>query len=330
MAEPDVRLTLDALVGAVHNRATDLTEPELDRLATAVIHAGDLGRLADQLILHFMASARHAGVSRERLFAAPPGPRPRFLPRRHIAASDLEVKPKGVADPGPEVLPTLDELIDAVYDRTTTNDTELDRVAKARSQAEELWELADTLVGHFVTSARRAGASWAQILAAGNVTHRAPHWPKRDRTAERALMHAGHEAQRLGHHHIRTDHLLLGVTRESRATATRVLASLGVTSEALRIRIEAPTHAESRNEPDSRARPSSLPLTPLARRVLHEGASREAQKLGHQHIGTQHMILALAAEPEGLARAVLGEVGIAYQDLYERVIAIPQQDPGEG
>jgi ATP-dependent Clp protease ATP-binding subunit ClpC len=116
--------------------------------------------------------------------------------------------------------------------------------------------------------------------------------------ARKVVVLAQEEARQLKHNHIGTEHLLLALLREEEGRAGRVLASFGITSEAARqqvVRIVAAGETES---------PDQLPFTPRAKKVL-ELALREALSLGHDYIGTEHILLGLAREKRGVACRVL-------------------------
>lgn len=119
----------------------------------------------------------------------------------------------------------------------------------------------------------------------------------------RALVNAQEEARLLGHDHIGTEHLLLGLIHEGDGIAARALMELGVSLEAVRERIEE-TVGRTTGEPTGNA-----PFTPRAKKVL-ELSLREALQLGHSYIGTEHLLLGLVREGEGVAARVLQALGI--------------------
>lgn len=110
---------------------------------------------------------------------------------------------------------------------------------------------------------------------------------------------AQEQARSLGHTQIGTEHLLLGLLAEQEGLAGRVLASLDVRIESVREQIVA--ISGSGPEP---AGLRQIPFVPEAKKVL-EGALREAISLGHNYIGTEHLLLGLVREPEGLATRLL-------------------------
>jgi ATP-dependent Clp protease ATP-binding subunit ClpC len=112
--------------------------------------------------------------------------------------------------------------------------------------------------------------------------------------ARRVLSYAQEEAQRFQHNYISTEHLLLGLIREDQAIAARVLTNLGVELKKIRSAVEFLLDREGRlvlNE---------INLTPCVKKVV-ELAADEAHRLHHPYIGTEHLLLGLVREGEGIA-----------------------------
>ena len=135
--------------------------------------------------------------------------------------------------------------------------------------------------------------------------------------AKRALSLAEEEARGFNHNYIGTEHLLLGLVREQEGIAAKVLANLGVNPNKVR---EGVVFIIGRgNEP-----PTGEPrLTPRARRVI-ELAVEEARRLSHNHIGTEHLLLGLVREGEGVAAGVLVSQGINLEDVRAQVLTVVQ------
>jgi ATP-dependent Clp protease ATP-binding subunit ClpC len=127
------------------------------------------------------------------------------------------------------------------------------------------------------------------------------------------------EARALGHEHIGTEHLLLGLLREEAGVGARVLAALGVGIDDVRARIEA---IAGRGDGSPQGQ---IPFTPRAKKVL-ELSLREALTLGQNYIGTEHVLLGLVREREGLAARVLGDLGVFPEQVREEVLRIVPQD----
>jgi ATP-dependent Clp protease ATP-binding subunit ClpC len=113
--------------------------------------------------------------------------------------------------------------------------------------------------------------------------------------AKRVLALAQDEAIRFNHNYIGTEHLLLGLVREGEGVAARVLDSLGVELSKVRTAVEFII-----GRGDSTTSPSEITLSPRTKKVI-ELAIDEARKLGHSHVGTEHLLLGLVREGEGIA-----------------------------
>ncbi len=126
--------------------------------------------------------------------------------------------------------------------------------------------------------------------------------------ARRVLTLAQEEAQRLNHNYIGTEHLLLGLVREENGVAVRVLKELNVDLKQIRERVE---RTVGRGQ---RAMYGKLSLTPRTKRVI-EMAVDEARRLGHHYIGTEHLLLGLIREGEGVAVDVLRSLGVSLDKV---------------
>ncbi|MEM7031606.1 MAG: ATP-dependent Clp protease ATP-binding subunit [Chloroflexota bacterium] len=126
--------------------------------------------------------------------------------------------------------------------------------------------------------------------------------------ARRVLTLAQEEAQRLNHNYIGTEHLLLGLVREENGVAVRVLQELNVDLKQVRERVE---RTVGRGQ---RAMYGKLSLTPRTKRVI-ELAVDEARRLGHHYIGTEHLLLGLVREGEGVAVDVLKALGVSLDKV---------------
>src|SRR5277367_3425434 len=120
--------------------------------------------------------------------------------------------------------------------------------------------------------------------------------------SRRVVVLAQDQARMLNHQYIGTEHLLLGLIDEGEGVAARVLASLGIKQEMVRQRVE---EIIGRGQ---QAPSGHIPFTPRAKKVL-QLALREALQLGHNYIGTEHILLGLIREGEGVAAQVLVKLG---------------------
>jgi ATP-dependent Clp protease ATP-binding subunit ClpC len=133
--------------------------------------------------------------------------------------------------------------------------------------------------------------------------------------ARQVIVLASDEARELGHGYIGTEHLLLGLLREEVGIAARVLRTLGVETSTARERVEATI-----GRGQTTAATGQIPLTPPAKAALERSAS-EARDLGHAFVGTEHVLLALVAEPHVVAVEVLELFGLAAAEVREAVLA---------
>ena len=131
--------------------------------------------------------------------------------------------------------------------------------------------------------------------------------------ARRVLTAAQEEAQHLNHNYIGTEHILLGLIREEEGVAAKVLVSMGVTLSKVRSAVE---YIIGRGE---KASTGEIGLTPRAKRVI-ELAIDEARRLGHNYIGTEHLLLGLLHEGEGVAAGVLESFGITLEQARAEVV----------
>lgn len=131
--------------------------------------------------------------------------------------------------------------------------------------------------------------------------------------ARRAIVYAQEEARLLNHSYVGTEHLLLGILRVEDCLAVQVIEDLGIDPEEIRQRVEDLT-----GRGDSLPT-GNIPFSHRAKRVL-ELAFREALQLGHNYVGTEHMLLGLVREGESVAAHVLFELGIDLENLRNQVI----------
>ena len=133
--------------------------------------------------------------------------------------------------------------------------------------------------------------------------------------ARRVIVLAQEEARLLNHNYIGTEHLLLGLAREGQDVAATALERLGIRLEALRSQVE---EIIGRGP---RAPSGHVPFTPRAKKVL-ELSLREAKELGHDYIGTEHLLLGLIREGEGVAAQVLVKLGADLSRARGQVIEL--------
>jgi ATP-dependent Clp protease ATP-binding subunit ClpC len=140
--------------------------------------------------------------------------------------------------------------------------------------------------------------------------------------ARRVLVLAQEEARDLNHAFIGTEHILLGLIREGEGVAAKALDALGVTFDVVREKVEEAIGANTNPSP------GSPPFTPRAKKVL-ELSLREALQLGHSYIGTEHMLLGLVREGEGVAAQVLSDLGADMARVRTQVIQMMSGQTGK-
>jgi Clp amino terminal domain, pathogenicity island component len=241
-----------------------------------------------------------------------------------------------MAEPTPIDYPVrLDELITAIKH---VHPEPLDQLTDAVLAAEHLGEVADHLIGHFVDQARRSGASWTDIGKSMGVTKQAAQkrfvpraeattldpsqgfgrFTPRARSAVVAAQNAAHDA---AHAEITPSHLVLGTLSDPAALATALLQRQNVDAEGVRAAV---TAFLSTLPSDGKAA-ALIPFSGPARKAL-ELTFREALRLGHNYIGTEHLLLALLELEDGPLR----ESGIDGERLESDLIATLESLTGNG
>jgi hypothetical protein len=233
----------------------------------------------------------------------------------------------------------LDELIGYVKSQ---EGTALDHVSAAVQVSEHLGELSDHLIGHFVDQARKGGASWTEIGRSMGVTKQAAQKrfvPKdagaqvllgdafRDHLfsrftdrARRVVSAAQEEAREHRHDFIGTEHLALGLLHEPGGLAARAIEALGVpVGTAREVLVAALPPGTADTSSDAR-----IPLTPRAKKAL-ELALREALQLRHNYIGTEHLLLGVLVEEDGLGARTLAGLGVTRERVVEWLVPVLEQ-----
>jgi hypothetical protein len=232
-----------------------------------------------------------------------------------------------MADPVRMTSPVrLDDLIDAI---TQVHTDALDQLSDAVLAADHLGEVADHLIGHFVDRARRSGASWSDIGRSMGVTKQAAQKrfvPKGEavdldpsqgfsrftQRARNVVMAAQNEARAAGNATITPAHLVLGLLSEPESLAVTAITGQGVALEAVR-RI-----ATAILPPADGELPELIPFDAQAQKAL-ELTFRVALRLGHNYIGTEHILLALLDLEDGTG--VLAGLGVDHGRAEADVVA---------
>ena len=215
----------------------------------------------------------------------------------------------------------LDDLIAYVQSQRPQS-SPLDHVAEAVLVSDRLGDLADHLVGHFVDQARKAGASWTEIGQSMGVSKQAAQKRFVSRTstepygggqgryarftdrARRAVAVAQTEAVRARHAEVTTAHVVLGLLSEPESLGARAISAQGVSLDAVRTTI-----VDAFDPPADPPPEGHLPFSSGAKRAL-DLTMREALRLGHNYIGTEHMLLGLLTDETSPGAQVLIRLGV--------------------
>ena len=147
-------------------------------------------------------------------------------------------------------------------------------------------------------------------------------WQRFTERSRRVVFFAQEEAGRLGENYVSTEHLLLGLVRENDSVAARILDRMGVSLGRIRSEIERQvTRGDGRLGQD-------MQLTPRAKRII-DLAYDEARQLSNNYIGTEHLLLGMIREGEGLAGRVLSKLGVELERTRREVVVI-QSETGSG
>lgn len=132
--------------------------------------------------------------------------------------------------------------------------------------------------------------------------------------ARKVMQFANQEAQRFSHEYIGTEHVLLGLVKEGSGVAANVLKGLDIDLRKIRLEVEKAVQSG----PDI-VTMGKLPQTPRTKKVI-EYSIEEARDLGHNYVGTEHLLLGLAREGDGVAYHVLRNLGVTLEDLRQEVL----------
>ncbi|MBE3556201.1 MAG: ATP-dependent Clp protease ATP-binding subunit [Firmicutes bacterium] len=139
-------------------------------------------------------------------------------------------------------------------------------------------------------------------------------WSRFTERAQRVIQLAQEEAVRMGHPNVGTEHILLGLVREGEGIAARALQNLGVTPEKVRREVENLVGV-------GHEQPAMIGFTPRMKKAI-ELAIDEARRLGHNYIGTEHLLLGLLREEEGVAAQVLTNLGVSLPAARQQVLQL--------
>jgi hypothetical protein len=215
---------------------------------------------------------------------------------------------------------SLSDLINRV-DTDLPGIPALTKITEAQARSHTLNALGDQLVGHYVALAKEEGASWTEIGDAIGVSKQAaqqrwvPNIFNRFTDLSRHVVVLAQESARNHKHNfIGSEHLLLGLLDEPRGLAAKVLVAEAGGADAVRQAVE-----QRMSPPDKKAPRGHIPFAPGGKRAL-EDAIEESTRLGHDWVGTEHLLLGLLAGGDSEAAAALGTLGIQESDLRPKVI----------
>jgi hypothetical protein len=226
--------------------------------------------------------------------------------------------------------PRLGELIDAV-ERLHPDGDPLKRLSDAVLIGQHLDELADHLIGHFVDRARHSGASWTDIGQSMGVTKQAAQkrftsnapevldvsqFARFTPRARSATVAAQGEAKALGHSEITPGHIVLGLLHEPEGLAAKAIVALGVPLETVRSSVIAELGPAAGSTPTEH-----IPFSGQAKKVL-ELTVREALRLGHNYVGTEHILLGLLAADDTPS---LKNLGLTAERVEPEMLSALQQ-----
>jgi hypothetical protein len=224
----------------------------------------------------------------------------------------------------------LQELISQL-DTDVAGD-ELAKVTEARARANALAGVGDQLIDHFVTRARDAGMSWSQIGGALGVTKQAaqqrwmsPTFSRFTERARQAVVTAQEIARQMRHASIGPEHIILGLLAIEGGAAAEVMVQIAGSAETIRKRVVRAIPPRTENPP------VHIPFEPEPKEALKQ-ALDQALELGHNYIGTEHVLLGLLRVPDGQGARLLAELGITYEaaragvlEWIERLVAAKRQ-----
>jgi ATP-dependent Clp protease ATP-binding subunit ClpC len=147
--------------------------------------------------------------------------------------------------------------------------------------------------------------------------------------ARKVMQLANQEAQRFNHEYVGTEHILLGLVKEGSGVAANVLKNLNIDLDKIRLEVEKIV------QPDPAAvAERKLPLTPRTKKVI-DFAREEGKNLNHKHVGTEHLLLGLLREQEGVGAQVLMNLGLQLEDVREETLnllghGVPSEEPSVG
>ncbi|MBV8159842.1 MAG: hypothetical protein JO265_02860 [Acidimicrobiia bacterium] len=214
---------------------------------------------------------------------------------------------------------TLDSLIREVQAASTST---LEQLEAAAGRAADLADLGDSLLNHFVDRCRKGGKTWAEIGEHLGVTRQAAQkrfvegtvtFERFTDRARLALAHANDEARAMNHNYIGTEHLLLALFDTNGGVSDQVLEELGFTHDAVAGEVKTMIGRGASGVAGQQ------PFTPRTKKVLEVAVSAAIQ-LGHNYVGTEHLLLALFRGQQGVAKVLLEKGGATEPIVLQKVV----------
>ena len=235
----------------------------------------------------------------------------------------------------PEPITTSIRLDDLIASIKKTHSAALDQLTDAVLAADHLGDVADHLIGHFVDQARRSGASWTEIGRSMGVTKQAAQKrfvakadaPDLDASqgfsrytdrARKVVVRAQEEARDKSNNQITVAHLVLGLVADPTALGARAIVSQGVTLDTVRRTATATLPAAADSVP------ALIPFDGHAKKAL-ELTFREALRMNHNRVGTEHILLALLELEDGTG--VLAGLGVEKATAEKAIVAALAASP---
>jgi hypothetical protein len=230
----------------------------------------------------------------------------------------------------------LHDLITAIKTRHPDGDP-LGELSDAVALGEYIGEVADHLIGHFVDQARHSGASWTDIGRSMGVTKQAAQkrfvpkdggsdlaadmraYARFTDRARSVVVKAQEEARAAGHDHIEPGHLVLGLLREPEALAAATMVALGASPDAVKDAVTAALGPGAGSP-----RQMITPFSAQGRKAL-DLTLREGLRLGHDYVGTEHILLGILSLEDGPVVRALADLGVTREPAEREIMRAIKQ-----
>jgi hypothetical protein len=232
----------------------------------------------------------------------------------------------------------LDDLISAIKSRHPDGDP-LNELTDAVTLGEHIGEVADHLIGHFVDQARRSGASWTDIGRSMGVSKQAAQkrfvakegggsgslaedlrsYARYTDRARSVVVKSGAEARATDHDRIEPGHLVLGMLGEPDALAAQIMVTLGASLDTVREAVTASLGPGGGKPPGA-----AVPFAAQSRKAL-ELTLREALRLGHDFVGTEHLLLGVLSLEDAPVVRRLADLGVTKEPAEREIVRMLEE-----